>query len=46
MSFGCVNFGDADVKEISSFITAGQLSIWLPDESDNIVEIPSTCLLG
>jgi len=46
MSFGCVNFGDADVKEISSFITAGQLSIWLPDESNNIVEIPSTCLSG
>jgi hypothetical protein len=46
MSFGCVNFGDADVKEISSFITDGQLSIWLPDESDNIVEILSTCLSG
>jgi hypothetical protein len=46
MSFGCVNFGDADVREISSFITAGQLSIWLPDESDNIVEIPSTCVSG
>jgi hypothetical protein len=46
MSFGCVNFGDADVREISSFIIAGQLSIWLPDESDNIVEIPSTCVSG
>jgi hypothetical protein len=46
MSFGCINFGDADVKEISSFITNGQLSIWLPDASDNIVEIPSTCLSG
>jgi peptidoglycan hydrolase-like protein with peptidoglycan-binding domain len=46
MSFGCVNFGDADVKEISSFITDGQLSIWLPDASDNIVEIPSTCVSG
>jgi len=46
MSFGCINFGDADVKEISSFITEGQLSIWLPDASDNIVEIPSTCVSG
>lgn len=44
MSFGCINFNDADVKEISSFITAGQLSIWLPDTSNNIVEIPPTCL--
>jgi peptidoglycan hydrolase-like protein with peptidoglycan-binding domain len=46
MSFGCINFGDADVKEISSFITAGQLSIWLPDASDGIVEIPSSCVSG
>ena len=46
MSFGCINFGDADVKEISSFITDGQLSIWLPDTSDNIVEIPSNCVSG
>ena len=46
MSFGCINFADADVKDISSFIKAGQLSIWLPDASDNIVEIPSNCISG
>ena len=46
MSFGCINFADADVKDISSFIKAGQISIWLPDASDNIVEIPSTCASG
>ncbi len=43
MSFGCINFADADVKNISSFIKAGQISIWLPDASDNIVEIPANC---
>jgi peptidoglycan hydrolase-like protein with peptidoglycan-binding domain len=46
MSFGCVNFADADVKDISSFITSGQISIWLPDATDDIVEIPSTCAAG
>lgn len=46
MSFGCINFADNDVKDISSFITKGQITIWLPDASDNIVEIPSTCLTG
>ena len=46
MSFGCINFADADVKDISSFIKAGQISIWLPDASDNIVEIPSNCTSG
>ena len=46
MSFGCINFADADVKDISSFIKAGQISIWLPDASDNIVEIPSNCVSG
>jgi peptidoglycan hydrolase-like protein with peptidoglycan-binding domain len=44
MSFGCINFGDEDIKEISSFIDAGQISIWLPDMSNDIVEIPKNCL--
>jgi hypothetical protein len=44
MSFGCINFNEQDVQDINSFIDAGQLTIWLPDASDGIVEIPSNCL--
>jgi hypothetical protein len=44
MSFGCINFKESDVLEIDSFIKSGQLTIWLPDQSDNIVEIPSNCV--
>lgn len=43
MSFGCINFNDNDVQDINKFITSGQLSIWLPDATDDIVEIPSSC---
>jgi len=46
MSFGCINFNEKDVQDINSFIDAGQLTIWLPDASDNIVEIPSSCVSG
>jgi hypothetical protein len=46
MSFGCVNFNEKDVQEINSFINSGQITIWLPDESNNIVEIPSSCVSG
>jgi hypothetical protein len=46
MSFGCINFNEKDVQDVNSFIDAGQLTIWLPDASDNIVEIPSTCVSG
>ena len=44
MSFGCINFNEKDVQSISDFIDAGQLTIWLPDTTNNIVEIPSGCL--
>ena len=43
MSFGCINFKESDVVEINNFINSGQLTIWLPDSSDSIVEIPTTC---
>ena len=44
MSFGCINFNEKDVQDINSFIDAGQLTIWLPDASEGIVEIPSNCV--
>lgn len=46
MSFGCINFNDNDVQDINKFINSGQLSIWLPDTSNDIVEIPQSCLGG
>ena len=39
-SFGCVNFKDADIQKINSFITDGQYSFWLPDASNGIAEFP------
>lgn len=44
MSFGCINLNEKDAQDINSFIDAEQLTIWLPDASDGIVEIPSNCL--
>jgi hypothetical protein len=46
MSFGCINFKDQDVPIMNDFITAGQLSIWLPDKTNEIVEIPQNCISG
>lgn len=46
MSFGCINFNDKDVQEINSFISSGQLTIWLPDTTNDIVEIPANCISG
>jgi hypothetical protein len=40
MSFGCVNFNDNDVKIVNDFVNSGQISIWLPDETNNIVQFP------
>jgi hypothetical protein len=40
MSFGCVNFNDNDVKIVNNFISSGQISIWLPDETNDIVQFP------
>jgi len=37
-SFGCVNFKDADIQKITSFISNGQYSFWLPDTSTNYVQ--------
>lgn len=37
MSFGCINFNENDITQINAFITAGQISIWLPDETNDIV---------
>lgn len=44
MSYGCINFKESDVIEISNFIDSGQISIWLPDSTNDIVEVPSNCL--
>jgi len=41
MSFGCINFKESDVIEIDKFITRGQLSIWLPDSTNDIVKFPA-----
>jgi len=43
MSFGCINFADSDVLEVSKFLTMGQKSIWLPG-TGKIEPIPPTCL--
>jgi hypothetical protein len=40
VSFGCVNFKESDIQEINDFVTSGQISIWLPDDSNGIVKIP------
>jgi peptidoglycan hydrolase-like protein with peptidoglycan-binding domain len=37
MSFGCVNFRESDILEISKFINVGQKSIWLSDVSNDII---------
>lgn len=39
-SFGCINFKDTDIQNISDFINNGQPSFWLPDSSSGIVELP------
>lgn len=39
-SFGCINFKDADIQNISQFIKNGQYSFWLPDENTDIVRFP------
>ena len=40
VSFGCINFKEGDVQEINNFITSEQVTIWLPDNSNGIVEVP------
>jgi hypothetical protein len=42
MSFGCINFRESDILDISKFITEGQKTIWLPDTTDGIVMVPNT----
>ena len=42
MSFGCINFKESDVIAIDKFIDAGQISVWLPDATDDIVQFPSS----
>ena len=42
MSFGCINFRESDILDISKFITAGQKTIWLPNTTDGIVMVPNT----
>ena len=44
MSFGCINFKENDILDINNFITSGQLSIWLPDKTNDIIQIPQQCL--
>jgi len=41
MSFGCINFKESDVIAIDKFIDSGQISVWLPDATDDIVQFPS-----
>lgn len=41
VSFGCINFKEGDVQEINDFITSGQITIWLPDSSNDIVKVPT-----
>jgi len=38
ISYGCINFKESDIIEISKFIKAGDYSIWLPDENTNILD--------
>lgn len=40
VSFGCINFKEGDVQEINDFITSGQITIWLPDSTSEIVNVP------
>lgn len=40
MSFGCINFSDNDVKIVDDFIESGQITIWLPDTTNDIVQFP------
>ena len=42
MSFGCINFKESDVIAIDKFIDSGQISVWLPDATDDIVQFPSS----
>jgi hypothetical protein len=37
VSFGCINFKDADIQNIGQFMKSGQYSFWLPDENTDIV---------
>ena len=39
MSYGCINFNDADVKDVYNFMSDGQLSFWLP-ERKGILKLP------
>jgi lipoprotein-anchoring transpeptidase ErfK/SrfK len=41
MSLGCINFNESDAEEINNFIDAGQISVWLPDATNEIVQFPS-----
>jgi hypothetical protein len=38
VSFGCVNFRDTDIQNLSKFISSGQYSFWLPDSTTNILK--------
>jgi hypothetical protein len=38
VSFGCINFKDADIQNIGQFMKSGQYSFWLPDENTDIVK--------
>lgn len=40
MSFGCINFKEPDILEIDKFIGPGQITIWLPDTTSDIVKFP------
>jgi hypothetical protein len=42
ISFGCINFKDSDIQNISNFITAGQYSFWLPDATNDIVKLDNS----
>ena len=38
VSFGCINFRDVDIQNLSKFISSGQYSFWLPDSTTNILK--------
>lgn len=38
VSFGCVNFKDVDIQNLSKFMSSGQYSFWLPDSTTNILK--------
>lgn len=42
MSLGCINFNASDAEEINNFIDSGQISVWLPDATNEIVQFPSS----